>query len=88
MQKKKTDKHKENRLTLKQTLNILQVLQGHSFDPDWVLLTRLHSLYDTFVTFHGTVDSLKLVSSCPSFNMYTFDHPACYIGWFPLLNFV
>ncbi|XP_052802274.1 uncharacterized protein LOC128232640 isoform X2 [Mya arenaria] len=36
------------------------VLQGGKFLPDSVLLAKLDALYEAFVTFHGSIDSLKL----------------------------
>ena len=40
---------------------MLQVLEGSSLLHDLVLVRKLEALYATFVTFHGSIDSCKLV---------------------------
>ncbi|XP_052243548.1 uncharacterized protein LOC127853246 isoform X1 [Dreissena polymorpha] len=53
-------KFEKEKFAIKKTASYSLVLQGSSFVPDINLLSRLDALYDAFVTFHGSIDSLKL----------------------------
>ncbi|XP_045171553.2 uncharacterized protein LOC123533767 [Mercenaria mercenaria] len=49
-----------DKFALKRTGAYTFVLKGGSFTPDSLLYTQLSSLYETFITYHGSIDSLKL----------------------------